>query len=90
KKSYYKMEIHKKRCKVKAEQALYQVAKLMLRCTSSSLLFRLYLLKNQNRCNNDAVSLLNAILSRRDMLRDLLMALIAALIIELSKNVVRL
>jgi hypothetical protein len=24
------MEIHKKRCKVKAEQALYQVAKLML------------------------------------------------------------
>jgi DNA adenine methylase len=28
------MEIHKKRCKVKAEQALYQVAKLMLWCTS--------------------------------------------------------
>ena len=34
KKSYYKMEIHKKRCKVKAEQALYKVAKLMLWCTS--------------------------------------------------------
>jgi hypothetical protein len=31
------MEIHKKRCKVKAEQALYQVAKLMLWCTSSKI-----------------------------------------------------
>jgi hypothetical protein len=55
---------------------------------SPSLLFRLYLL--HPRYNNDAESLLNAILSRRDMLRDLLMALIAALIIELSKNVMSL
>jgi len=30
------MEIHKKRCKVKAEQALYKVAKLMLWCTSTT------------------------------------------------------
>jgi hypothetical protein len=31
------MEIHKKRCKVKAEQALYKAAKLMLWCTSTIL-----------------------------------------------------
>jgi len=35
------MEIHKKRCKVKAEQALYKVAKLMLWCTSSLLMIHL-------------------------------------------------